>query len=79
MRYICALILTIAACGDIEEIPPATPEPPGVAVSADDPFDCHLDANRVACHCTIPAYSAQAIADMSSRCNFLRGVAADLY
>ena len=79
MRSIYTLALILAACGDVGAIPPAEPESPEVVVSDDDPFDCYLDADRVACHCTIPAYSADAIAASSGRCNYLRSIAADLY
>jgi hypothetical protein len=76
MRYIL-LALVLGGCGDaagdVQPVPPAK-----VTISAGDPMACRLDADG-ACHCTILEYSLQAIADMGDRCNFLRGVAGDLY
>jgi hypothetical protein len=76
MRYII-LALFLVGCGDV--MPPAEMPPPLVTVSASDPFACKLDADQVACHCTIPAFSSEALAESGTRCDFLRGVAANLY
>lgn len=75
MRMLICLAL-LAGCADetIDAIPPSSPE---VTVSAVDPFGCRLDGS--ACRCTIPAYSSEAIAEMSQRCNFLRAIADSLY
>jgi hypothetical protein len=73
------LIAFLVGCGDITEIEPTEPQEPVVTVLAGDPFACTLDADQKACHCTIPAYSSEAIVAMTERCNFLRGVAGSLY
>ena len=70
------LVAFLVGCGDITEVPQ---DEPIVTVSTVDPFACTLDADKKACHCTIPAYSSEAIAAMSERCYFLRGVADSLY
>ena len=75
MRYFL-LALFLVGCG--EGMTAGEAPPPKVIVLAGDPMECRLDAEG-ACHCTIPEYSLQAIADMGNRCNFLRGVADGLY
>lgn len=42
-----------------------------------DVFECRIDGE--ACNCVIPEFSSKAIEDMGNRCNFLRGVASNLY
>lgn len=73
------LLLAVLLVGCGEGVTPTEMPPPEVVISASNPFECSLDADQVACHCTIPEYSAQAIADMTTRCNFLRGVSDGLY
>lgn len=74
MRYI-VLIAALGCGGNLAD--GEVTEPPIVISVEPDKFSCRLSGE--ACECTIPAYSSEAIAEMSTRCHFLRDVGDDLY
>lgn len=77
MRYLALLAFLVGCAESSPAGPPKQPE--ATVVGGSDPMACKLDADLVACHCTIPEYSADAIAEMGTRCNFLRAIAGTLY